>query len=57
MPRYIRSKAGYLTSLRWLDYTVFNYVIYAGFVIAIVYILIDAVRIILRMLGKLDDEA
>ena len=56
MPRYIKSKAGYLTSLRWLNYSVFNYVIYAGFVIAIVYILVDAARIVLQMLGKLDDE-
>ena len=58
MPKYIRSKAGYLTSLKWLDYTVFNVVIYAGFVIAIIYIAVDVVRILLKLAGKYpEDEA
>ena len=31
MPKYIKSKAAYLTTIRWLNYTLFNYIIYAGF--------------------------
>lgn len=52
MPKYIKSKAGYLTTLRWLDYTYFNYVIYAGFVLAILYIAVDIARTLLRMTGR-----
>ncbi|MGN0975235.1 MAG: TRAP transporter small permease [Gemmiger sp.] len=46
MPKYIKSKNAYLTTLRWLNYSVFNYIIYAGFILAILYILVDAVRTI-----------
>ena len=33
----------------WLNYTLFNYIIYAGFVIAILYILVDAIRTVYAM--------
>ena len=49
MPKYIKSKAAYLTTIRWLNYTLFNYIIYAGFVIAILYILVDAIRTVYAM--------
>ena len=49
MPKYIKSKAAYLTTIRWLNYTLFNYIIYAGFVIAILYILVDAIRTVYTM--------
>ena len=49
MPKYIKSKAAYLTTIRWLNYTLFNYIIYAGFAIAILYILVDAIRTVYTM--------
>lgn len=48
MPKYIKSKEAYLTTLRWLNYSVFNYFIYAGFILAIFYILVDAARTVLQ---------
>lgn len=30
MPKYIKSNAAYLTTIRWLNYTLFNYIIYAA---------------------------
>lgn len=44
MPKYIKSRASYLTTLRWLNYSMFNYIIYAGLVLAGIYILVDALR-------------
>ena len=35
--------------IRWLNYTLFNYIIYAGFAIAILYILVDAIRTVYTM--------
>lgn len=56
MPKYIKSKAGMLTTLRFLDYSYFNYIIYAGFVLAILYILVDAARTLLKMAGRIPWE-
>ena len=49
MPKYIKSRASYLTTLRWLNYSMFNYIIYAGLVLAGVYILVDALRTVYMM--------
>ena len=49
MPKYIKSRASYLTTLRWLNYSMFNYIIYAGLVLAGVYIFVDALRTVYMM--------
>lgn len=49
MPKYIKSRASYLTTLRWLNYSMFNYIIYAGLVLAGVYIFVDALRTVYTM--------
>ena len=58
MPKYIKSKAAYLTTIRWLNYTLFNYIIYAGFAIAILYIIVDIIRTVYIMVHpEADAEA
>ena len=53
MPKYIKSKSAFLTTLRWLNYDVFNYVIYVGFALGIIYVLLSAYHTIC---GYLDEK-
>lgn len=46
MPKYLKTKNSPLTSLHWLNYNVFNYFIIAGFVIAVLYIVLYEIRIL-----------
>lgn len=48
MPKYMKSKSSFLVSLRWLHYNVFNTFIVIGFVMAVMYILFDIIRIIAK---------
>lgn len=52
LPKYMKSKNASLTSLPWMNYNVFNCFILFGFLLAVLYIGMDEVRLLNRILNK-----